>query len=195
MSWTNRVVWQEGMFLRTQHFQQQDRWTEQLVRTRAGVAADPWGLVDYALDRDLLGTGRFALASASGVFEDGTPFSLPGETDHPPPLELPEGAQCARLPCAADPSGGRGGGRRQRHRGPSGTTVQAADTHSASPRPADLHVGRLRMRYLLKIDERTGYLSIGLARVTQVIADRRIILTNGGCRHRWYAPPRHRWRD
>jgi type VI secretion system protein ImpJ len=34
MSWTNRVVWQEGMFLRTQHFQQQDRWTEQLVRGR-----------------------------------------------------------------------------------------------------------------------------------------------------------------
>ena len=31
MSWTNRVVWQEGMFLRTQHFQQQDRWTEQLA--------------------------------------------------------------------------------------------------------------------------------------------------------------------
>ena len=36
MSWTNRVVWQEGMFLRTQHFQQQDRWTEQIVRGRVG---------------------------------------------------------------------------------------------------------------------------------------------------------------
>ena len=34
MSWTNRVVWQEGMFLRAQHFQQQDRWLEQLVRGR-----------------------------------------------------------------------------------------------------------------------------------------------------------------
>ena len=26
MTWTNRVVWLEGMFLRAQHFQQQDRW-------------------------------------------------------------------------------------------------------------------------------------------------------------------------
>ena len=63
MSWTNRVVWQEGMFLRTQHFQQQDRWTEQLVRGRVqALRPHPWGLVEYALDRDLLGTGRFALA-------------------------------------------------------------------------------------------------------------------------------------
>ena len=58
MSWTNRVVWQEGMFLRTQHFQQQDRWLEQLVRGRVqALRPHPWGLVDYALDRDLLGTG------------------------------------------------------------------------------------------------------------------------------------------
>ena len=85
MSWTNRVVWQEGMFLRTQHFQQQDRWMEQLVRARVqALRPHPWGLVDYALDRDLLTTGRFAVASASGVFEDGTPFVIPGEAPHPP---------------------------------------------------------------------------------------------------------------
>src|ERR1700734_1503844 len=94
MSWTNRVVWQEGMFLRTQHFQQQDRWTEQLVRGRVqALRPHPWGLVEYALDRDLLGTGRFALASAAGVFEDGTPFALPGEADHPPPLDVPDNAR------------------------------------------------------------------------------------------------------
>ncbi|MCP6146127.1 hypothetical protein, partial [Pseudomonas aeruginosa] len=26
MSWNNRVVWSEGMFLRPQHFQQHDRY-------------------------------------------------------------------------------------------------------------------------------------------------------------------------
>src|SRR5580704_17359300 len=96
MSWSNRVVWREGMFLRTQHFQQQDRWTESLVRgvTRA-LRPHPWGLVDYTVDRDLLGTGRFALSSASGMFEDGTPFLLPGEADHPPPLDVPDSARNA----------------------------------------------------------------------------------------------------
>jgi type VI secretion system protein ImpJ len=186
MSWTNRVVWQEGMFLRTQHFQQQDRWTEQLVRGRVqAMRPHPWGLVDYALDRDLLGTGRFALASAAGVFEDGTPFALPGEADHPPPLELPDNArnvlvylalpirQAGAVEVADSATEGRYAAK----------PFEAYDTHSASPQPAELQVGRLRMRYLVETDERTGYLCIGLARVTEVTADRRIILDE-----RWMPP-------
>jgi len=186
MSWTNRVVWQEGMFLRTQHFQQQDRWTEQLVRGRVqALRPHPWGLINYALDRDLLGTGRFALASATGVFEDGTPFTLPGETDHPPPLELPDSArnvlvylalpvrQAGAVEVADSAIEGRY----------TAKPFEAYDTHSASPQPAELQVGRLRLRYLTETDERTGYLSIPLARVTEVTADRRIILDD-----RWMPP-------
>ena len=44
MTWTNRVIWQEGMFLRAQHFQQQDRWLEALVRGRtAALRPHPLG--------------------------------------------------------------------------------------------------------------------------------------------------------
>ena len=145
----------------------------------------PWGLIEYALDRDLLGTGRFALASATGVFEDGTPFALPGETDHPPPLELADSArnvlvylalpirQAGAVEVADSATEGRYAAR----------PFEAYDTHSASPQPAELQVGRLRMRYLLETDERTGYLCIGLARVTEVTADRRIMLDE-----RWIPP-------
>lgn len=186
MSWTNRVVWQEGMFLRTQHFQQQDRWTEQLVRGRVqALRPHPWGLVEYALDRDLLGTGRFALASAAGVFEDGTPFALPGEADHPPPLELLESARNVlvylalpvRQAGAVEVADAATEGRY------TAKPFEAYDTHSASPQPAELQIGRLRTRYLLETDERTGYLTIPLARVTEVTADRRIILDE-----RWIPP-------
>ena len=179
MSWTNRVVWQEGMFLRTQHFQQQDRWMETAcARPRAPLRPHPWGIVEMALDRDLLATGRFALASAAGVFEDGTPFAIPGETDHPPPLDLPESARNVvvylalpiRQPGAIEVADGSDGeGRYLAHE------FEAYDTHSASPQPAELQVGRLRMRYLLETDERAGYLCIGLARVTEV--------TRGPSRH------------
>jgi type VI secretion system protein ImpJ len=180
------VVWQEGMFLRTQHFQQQDRWTEALVRGRVqALRPHPWGLVSYSVDRDLLGTGRFALALATGVFEDGTPFSLPGETDHPPPLELPESARNVlvylalpiRQAGAVEVADSATEGRYSAH------PFEAYDTHSASPQPAELQVGRLRMRYLLETDERTGFLCIGLARVTEVTADRRVILDE-----RWIPP-------
>jgi type VI secretion system protein ImpJ len=186
MSWTNRVVWQEGMFLRTQHFQQQDRWTEQLVRgwVRA-LRPHPWGLIDYAINRDLLAAGRFALASAAGVFEDGTPFSLPGEADHPPPLELPDSARNAlvylalpvRQPGAVEVGDTAATGRYTAQR------FEAYDTHSASPQPADVDVGRLNLRYLLETDERAGYLCIALARITEVTADKRVILDE-----RWIPP-------
>src|SRR5689334_18474775 len=179
MSWTNRVIWQEGMFLRTQHFQQQDRWTEQIIQGWVkALRPHGWGLIQYALNRDLLASGRFALSSAAGVFEDGTPFSLPGDADHPPPLEVPENARNVliylgvpiRQAGAVEVGDGATMGRYSPH------PFEAYDTHSASPQPADLQIGRLNLRYLLETDDRAGFLCIGLARVTEVTADRRVVL-------------------
>jgi type VI secretion system protein ImpJ len=188
MSWTNRVVWQEGMFLRSQHFQQQDRWLENFVRGRtAALRPYGWGLTQLVIDRDLSGVGRFAAAQAAGVFEDGTAFSLPGETDHPPPFDVPENTRGVlihlALPirqngameiAAADGSAeGRYNAR----------AFEAYDTHSASPQSAELLVGRLKLRYLLETDDRAGYLCIPLARIIEVGADKRVTFDDN-----WIAP-------
>ena len=187
MTWTNRVVWQEGMFLRAQHFQQQDRWLEAVLRERvAALRPHGWGLTEFTINRDLLATGQFALANASGVFEDGTPFALPGETDQPVPLDLPETTrnaivylvlpmrQAGSVEIAAE---GVNEGR-YNQRG-----FEAYDTHSGSPQPAELQVGRLRLRYMLETENRAGYHAIGLARVVEVAADRRVTLDD-----RWIPP-------
>jgi type VI secretion system protein ImpJ len=188
MSWTNRVVWQEGMFLRSQHFQQQDRWLEAFVRGRAAaLRPHSWGLTQITLDRDLLGTGRFAVSAAAGVFEDGTPFSLPGETDHPPPFEVPETTrgvlvhlalpvrQNGALEIAASDGSAEGRYKAQ--------AFEAYDTHSASPQSAELLVGRLKLRYILDSDDRAGYLCIPVARIVEVSADKRVSLDDN-----WMAP-------
>jgi type VI secretion system protein ImpJ len=187
MTWTNRVVWQEGMFLRAQHFQQQDRYLTQL--TRAGLLAAhpyPWGVSEMAIDRDLLASGRFALAAANGLFEDGTPFSIPGETDHPTALDLPDGTR-NEVVYLAVPIRQPGGMEMTEADAPEARYVvrgfEAYDTHSASPQPAELLVGRLRLRYMLQSEDRSGFLCIGLARVTEVTSDRRAILDD-----RWIAP-------
>ena len=187
MSWTNRVIWQEGMFLRAQHFQQQDRWLEALVRGRTAMLRPyPWGLTEFAIDRDLLATGRFALASGVGVFEDGTLFAIPGETDHPLPLEAPPTARnvVVFLATPIRQAGAIEVGLEEDNEGRYGPrSFEAYDTHSSSPQPAELQVARLKLRYMLETQDRAGYHCIGLARITEVGADRRITLDD-----RWIPP-------
>src|SRR5215469_10238944 len=91
MSWDNKVIWSEGLFLRPQHFQQSDRYVEKLVRSRiAALRPYPWGLTELKLNREMLALGKFAVDEACGVLEDGTPFSVPDDADHPAPLDVPE---------------------------------------------------------------------------------------------------------
>jgi type VI secretion system protein ImpJ len=188
--WNDRVVWQEGMFLRAQHFQQQDRHFEHMLRARTGALAPfGWGIAELSLDRDLLGAGKFAVASCSGALEDGTPFSVPGNADPPPALDLPEGTRNAVVYLAAPlhqpgvqevafADGSEAARARLALR-----SFAAHDMHSDSTLPADLQVGRLRLRYMLETEERAGFTCLGLARVTEVRTDRRVAVDEG------YIPP------
>lgn len=184
MFWHDKVVWQEGMFLRTQHFQQQDRHAAHQLQARVQpLVPHPWGLTELSIDRDLLAAGRFALSSAAGVMQDGTPFSIPGRVDAPPPLELPEGTRNAIVYLALAQ---QQDGNHEVASAESGATdlrsrfalrsFQAFDTHSDSTIPVDLGVGRLRLRYLLEGSELGGFTHLGLVRVVELQSDRRISL-------------------
>ncbi|MFM9883252.1 MAG: type VI secretion system baseplate subunit TssK [Burkholderiales bacterium] len=184
MVWHDKVVWQEGMFLRAQHFQQQDRHVAHQLQARtAPLRAHPWGVTELSIDRDLLAAGRFALSAATGVLEDGTTFSIPGSADAPLPLDLPEGTRNAviylALPLRQDgtpevTAAAQGPDEVRARYGLK--NFEAYDTHSDSTIAAELAVGRLRLRYLLDSDELAGYSCLGLTRVVEVQADRRVLL-------------------
>jgi len=73
-------VWSEGLFLRPQHFQQQERHLERYIEGRSReLRAHSWGFTELELERDLLAIGKFGLRRAAGVFPDGTPFSMPDD--------------------------------------------------------------------------------------------------------------------
>ncbi len=78
MSDSNKVVWSEGLFLRTQHLQQQDRYTEALVRGGMQVSSlQNFGFRMLSLDPEALEAGSVGIKAAMGVFPDGTPFLIP----------------------------------------------------------------------------------------------------------------------
>ncbi len=94
----NRVAWSEGMFLRPQHFQAQDRHFEAQIDARIGsVRPWPWGLTDLVVDDDLASLGKFAIVRATGVMPDGTPFAIPEDMPPPPPLDVPNDARDALI--------------------------------------------------------------------------------------------------
>ncbi|MFI5024543.1 MAG: type VI secretion system baseplate subunit TssK [Alphaproteobacteria bacterium] len=182
MSWNNKVIWSEGMFLRTQHFQQNDRYVESLVRSRvADLRPHPWGLSELEINRSLLSTGKFAVSTCRGVLADGTPFNIPEDVPHPEPLDLPENLHdCVvyltlpvRQPGGVEVDGSGGDQAAARYHV---EEYEAVDSNSGSDTVAQLRIGKLRLKYMLATDERGGYLSLGLARVVEVKADRTVVL-------------------
>jgi type VI secretion system protein ImpJ len=181
MNWYNKVLWQEGMFLRAQHFQQQERYFEHLLQSRAAPLRPwAWGLVEIALDRDLLAAGKLALHSAAGVFEDGTTFSIPMTADAPRPLDVPDTARNATVYLAV-PVRQPGSAEVSFVDGPEAAVTrntlasfEASDTHSDNPLAAEIQVGRPRLRLMLDSDERAGFSRIPIARIAEVQADRRV---------------------
>ena len=103
MSHGDRVLWSEGLFLRPQHFQEQDRHTETLVRgvLQAGWLQS-WGYRSLTLDPALAEAGQIAVTAARGIFPDGTPFAIPETMDPPEPVAIgrdtPSGAVLLALP-------------------------------------------------------------------------------------------------
>jgi type VI secretion system protein ImpJ len=185
MSWTSRVIWQEGMFLRAQHFQQQDRWVEHALKSRVGALGPYWwGLSEIEIDRADLKNGRFRVHRAAGAFHDGTPFSFPGgEADPPPPIDpgdrvrdsivylaVPSPAAYALQASAAGTMDETRLAARE---------FEATDTHSGSPEPAHLVVGHLRTRLILGEEDRSGYQSIAVGKIREVSPDKSITLDEG----------------
>lgn len=189
MSWSNRVFWQEGMFLRAQHFQQQDRWSARTAGRGVGMLVPfGYGFAAVELARDMLGSGYFALSSASGMFADGTAFSLPDEADLPPPLAVPDTARdvLVHLAIPAEQRGRAEFGDDLRPGRFAPIDLEIDDTHSASPETARIQVGRLQLRSMLGTESREGYLSLPVARIVEVTADRRVILDG-----QWIPPVLH----
>ena len=89
MSMKNRVIWREGLFIKPQHFQQQQRHqdyvTESLLSAFSGHYS---GFTSLVINEDILRLGRVGISEATGIMPDGTLFSLPSQDELPPPIDI-----------------------------------------------------------------------------------------------------------
>ena len=91
MSNRDRVIWDEGMMLAPQHFQQWERWVdgELAQRVRAGTPHG-YGFTALDIDRGALAGGQLAITHCAGFLPDGTAFDCPGRDALPAPRAIVE---------------------------------------------------------------------------------------------------------
>ncbi|HMU48669.1 MAG TPA: type VI secretion system baseplate subunit TssK [Geminicoccaceae bacterium] len=182
MAGSDRVVWSEGMFLRTQHFQQQDRWVEAYVQgALADLVGHGWGFRRLELNTGLLATGAVALATAEGRLPDGTPFSIPDGADHPTPYQTAEGTPegvvhlclSAQQPGAPefDAEGRPATGARHR-----GRIIEVKDAVAGTEGRAPLEAARQAFSIRHESDGLAGFVTLGLARIVSREADGGVVL-------------------
>ncbi|WP_156361766.1 type VI secretion system baseplate subunit TssK [Sphingomonas sp. Leaf343] len=185
MSWENKPVWSEGMFLRPQHFQQFERFTSAQLEARvAPLVSHAWGLGLLRIDDGLLKTGKIALSRATGVFDDGTPFHVPDGAAAPMPLEVARDLRdtnvhlCLPLSrpgtadVALDPSA------RAETRFLA-EEFEAADAVYGAPTRVPLNVGRLQLTLRHEGEGLGGYATIPIARIVERRSDDSVVLDDG----------------
>ncbi|WP_175769854.1 type VI secretion system baseplate subunit TssK [Burkholderia cenocepacia] len=171
MSGYNKVVWSEGLFLRPQLFQQQERYFESLAHRRsAPLSPFFWGFSRYDIDWEALAFGKLALKSGSGVFPDGTPFDVPGMTPLPPPLTVgPEHqgqliflALPLRLPHTEEIAFTDDEGSQARY---VAYETELRDSNAIGQGPQPVQLANLRLRLLPEKELTQSWIGIALTRV------------------------------
>ena len=169
MSFDNKVIWSEGMFLRPQHFQQQDRYIEQLLQNALASAQEYlWGVQEIAIDSELLPLGKVSVTKIRGVFSDFTPINAPDSQPLPDIFTIPENTRdtivylCLplRRPGTQESVSDSDDAPSARHQM---YNLDVRDSTSTSTEPVRIQVGKLRVCLKLGSDDLSGYTCIGIA--------------------------------
>ncbi|MGN6321688.1 MAG: type VI secretion system baseplate subunit TssK [Dyella sp.] len=183
MTQNNKVVWSEGLFLRPQHLQQQERYMERFVELRAGgLRPYAWGFHELELEADLLAIGKLGIKRARGIFPDGTPFSMPNDDPLPPALEVDpnwrDQTVYLTLPLRSptQPDSGRPEAPSEKLFRFRVREAEVRDASGSVDGLTVLEVGGMSSRLLPQSQPMEGLAHIPLARIVECRADRRVVL-------------------
>ena len=175
MARESRVVWREGLFLRPQHFQQQERFLDALSRVRTqSLRPYAWGLGQIKLNEAVNSLGKFAVEMCSGILPDGTPFAIPDDIPPPEALTLPADARDAIVYITLQPHqyGATEFAPRERPRPDARLLVDEEEVYDAfavERTSEPIEVGRLNLNYGITREQTDGRVCLGIARVQEVL--------------------------
>lgn len=183
MSQNNKVIWTEGMFLRPQHFQQQERHFRNWIETRcSGLQSYGWGLTAFDLDQQMLTLGKIALTSCQGIFPDGTPFGALDQDFMLAPLDISPDTKNeiiylslpVRRTAGKELAWENDADELSRYRL---KEIDVKDTHTQLDQDsATLQSGELWTRLRLSSQNRDAFVSIPIVKIIEVRTDKQIIL-------------------
>ncbi|MDR1462980.1 MAG: type VI secretion system baseplate subunit TssK [Azoarcus sp.] len=189
MSYKNKAVWSEGMFLRPQHFQQQERYFEsRMQRGLTAFAGFFWGFSELEIDSGALSLGTVVVRRAKGVLPDGTPFDLDGDDALPLAFDFPPQVREAKV-CLALPPLLEGVESVIYDEDPASVArfnvamLEAADDVGLGASAAEIQVCVPRFRLMLEADVPHGWISMGMVRVVERQANNALRIDSG------YIPP------
>ncbi|OOF24511.1 type VI secretion system-associated protein [Salinivibrio proteolyticus] len=178
----NRVIWSEGLFIKPQHFQQQQRYSEYLLEERlTSVSKYLYGVSELSLNPEYLAFGRIAIERAVGVMPDGTAFRIPQEDVMPDALEIEDSSLSNQLIYLAVPlrsesimevnwPDDKGSGRYESRR------IDVRDVHSVQGDTTTLDVSPIHLQLMLEKEDRSAYASIPVARILEKRPDGSVVL-------------------
>jgi len=180
----NRVVWSEGLFLRPQHFQQNERFVENLVESRAAsLHPFPWGFSTLTIDSDALKFNRIALTACEGVLPDGTCFSVPDQSEPPDALVVADGAANETVMLSI-PLRRNGSVQTTRSETPNPLAryvtreLESYDATVEQSQAAEISVGEPHLRLLNGHDDHDNFVTMPLCRIQEAQANEGITLDN-----------------
>ncbi|HEY1042550.1 MAG TPA: type VI secretion system baseplate subunit TssK [Telluria sp.] len=167
------VLWGEGLFLRPQHFQQQDRYHDlRLQQMASALHPYAWGVRQVEIDPEGLRNDVVRVDTLSLVFRDGETFRAPGTDILPLPLNLsalPDDAQEATIHAALPrirPHGGNCSGADARY----ATENREVDDLYSRSACAQVAVLRKSLRLLTGYEPLDAYETVPIARIRRMAA-------------------------
>lgn len=180
MAEKNRVIWNEGLFIRPHHFQQEAKYVEYLLDQKSNHTSEfLFGFQSLELDQEYLSFGKLGIQKANGAMPDGTVFNIPEEAPPPAPLTISETSMINQivylcLPLRSNgvldvnPNDNFGQTRYAQNE------IEIKDTFSQGGDYSAIDIAKVNLRLMLESEDRSNYSCIAVARIIDKKTDNSI---------------------